>query len=210
MHILVTAGPTREYFDSVRFISNASSGKMGYAVATEALRRGHRVTLVSGPVNLPAPVGAEVVRVISAQEMHDAVMARFDQCHVAVMAAAVCDYRPGDRMDRKIPKRRGPRQIELEPTRDICAELGAIKGDRVLVGFAMEDHDHRAHAEAKLRRKHCDAIVLNRVETLASETAEIEILLAGADWSEPISGIKSEVALRVVELVEALAGSGRA
>jgi phosphopantothenoylcysteine decarboxylase/phosphopantothenate--cysteine ligase len=206
MRILVTAGPTREFFDSVRFISNPSSGKMGYAIAAEAARRGHEVALVSGPVELPDPEGVEVVRVVTAQEMFQVATSLFEHCEAAVMTAAVCDYRPARTIDHKLKKRNRIRPIQLMPTRDICAHLGRVKEDRVVVGFAMEDHDHHRNAEAKLTRKRCDAIVLNGIGNVAGDSAEIEILRADTGWSGPYAGTKSMVATVVMDLVEELVG----
>lgn len=204
MRILVTAGPTREFFDSVRFISNPSSGRMGYAIAAAAASRGHDVLLVSGPVELPDPAGVEVRRVVSAREMFAAATARFDECHAAVMTAAVCDYRPARCRAHKLKKQNRPRTIRLQPTPDVCAHLGAAKGSRVVIGFAMEDHDHRQNAERKLRRKRCDAIVLNGIANVASETAEINILRFDTGWSGPFTGAKDQIGVTVVRLVEEL------
>ncbi len=204
MRILVTAGPTREFFDSVRYISNPSSGKMGYAIAGEAVRRGHPLVLVAGPVALLDPPGAEVVHVQSAQEMFDEATARFAACEAAIMTAAVCDYRPVRRLPHKLRKRPRVRPIQLVPTQDICAHLGRTKGNRVVVGFAMEDHDHHAHAEAKLRAKKCDAIVLNGLGNVGSDSAEIEILRVDSGWSGPVSGSKKQVACQVLDLIEEL------
>lgn len=204
MRILITAGPTREYFDSVRFISNPSTGKMGYAIAEEALRRGHDVVLVSGPVALTPPAGVEFVPVTSAAEMFDASVAAFAGCRAAVMTAAVCDYRPAERLEHKLAKQDQVRPIELQPTADICAHLGRIKKGRVVVGFSMEDHDHHAHSEAKLERKQCDAIVLNGLENVGSDEAVVEVLRASGGWSAPVRGTKLEVAATVVLLVEQL------
>lgn len=210
MRILVTAGPTREYFDSVRFISNPSSGKMGYAVAGEAVRRGHQVVLVSGPVELSEPDGAEVIRVVSAHEMFQAVTSEFPECQAAVMTAAVCDYRPSKRLSRKLKKQgRSSRSVKLEPTEDILAHLGQMKGDRVLIGFAVEDHEPHANAEAKLRRKRCDAMVLNGLGNIGSDSAEVEILREDAGWSAPFSGTKGHVAAAVMDLLESLLGARR-
>ncbi len=209
MRILVTAGPTREYLDSVRFLSNASSGKMGYAVAAEASRRGHEVILVVGPVELADLVGVSVVRTVSARNMFDAVMSRFESCQAFVMAAAVCDYRPTERVGRKLKKQDRTLSVEFEPTKDICAHLGRVKGGRLLVGFALEDHDHRRHAEAKLVAKGCDAIVLNRTDVLGSDDAEIEILRADTGWSPPVSGSKRELAGVIVDLIASSAGPER-
>lgn len=205
MRILVTAGPTREFFDSVRFISNPSSGKMGFALAAEAARRGHDVLLIAGPVALEAPQGVERIRVVSAAEMFEASVSRFDECHAAVMTAAVCDYRPTKRLDHKLKKRNQVRTIRLQPTRDICAHLGRAKGRRVVIGFAMEDQQPHARAQAKLQSKRCDAIVLNGIGNVACDEAEIEILRADAGWSPPVRGTKSRLAVSIMDLVEELA-----
>lgn len=205
MRLLVTAGPTREFFDSVRFLSNPSTGKMGYAIAREAATRGHRVALVSGPVALPTPRGMDFVSVVTAEEMHLAVMSLFGECQACVMTAAVCDYRPSRRLDHKLKKQPRVRAVRLRPTRDICADLGRLKQHRVLVGFAMEDHRHHQHAEEKLRKKRCDAIVLNGIDNVAADAAEIEILRADTGWAPPVSGTKIELAPVVIDLVEALA-----
>lgn len=205
MRILVTAGPTREHFDTVRFISNPSSGKMGYAIAAQAAHRGHEVALVSGPVDLPEPVGVDVVHVVSAREMYEVSMSLFHECHAAVMTAAVCDYRPTRCLDHKLSKRNRVRPIHLQPTADICASLGGIKGGRVLIGFAMEDHDHHAKAEAKLYRKRCDAIVLNGLENVGVDHATIEIFRGDRGWSAPRRGPKLELAACVLDLMEELA-----
>jgi phosphopantothenoylcysteine decarboxylase/phosphopantothenate--cysteine ligase len=204
--LLISAGPTREYIDTVRFLTNASSGRLGYAIARQAKEAGHAVILVTGPVALAPPPGVEMVSAISAAQMFDACVAAFGAVDAAVMAAAVCDYRPARRLDRKLKKQAAARTLELEPTRDICAHLGSIKGRRVVVGFALEDHDAHRSAEAKLRQKHCDAIVLNGVDTPGSEEASIQILVAGETWSEPVVGSKDRAAAEVVRLVERLLG----
>jgi len=159
--ILVTAGPTREPFDPVRFITNYSSGKMGYALARAARQRGAKVVLVSGPTALPAPVGVEVVPVRSACEMRDAVLARLEDATVIVKAAAVADYRPAVCAEQKIKKRRGVFEFCLERNPDIIAEVGRNKGDRILVGFAMESENLLKNARKKMRDKHMDLIVAN-------------------------------------------------
>ncbi|MBB6098815.1 phosphopantothenoylcysteine decarboxylase/phosphopantothenate--cysteine ligase [Deinobacterium chartae] len=160
-HVLVTAGPTREYLDPVRFISNPSSGKMGFAVAERALARGARVTLVSGPSHLEAPPGAELVRVESALEMQAACEAAWDSVDIGVLTAAVADYRAAQRSGEKQAKAAGPLSVELVPNPDIAAGLGARKGARVLVGFAMETHAGVERAAGKASRKNLDFILLN-------------------------------------------------
>jgi phosphopantothenoylcysteine decarboxylase / phosphopantothenate---cysteine ligase len=160
--VLVTAGGTREAIDPVRFIGNRSSGKMGHAVARQAAARGAAVTLVSTtPADLP--VGVEVIRVTTAQEMHDVVLARYDATDVVVMAAAVADFRPKLAAPGKLKKADGPPEIVLERTPDILAELGATKRGQVLVGFAAETDDVAAHAAEKLARKGADLLVANDV-----------------------------------------------
>ncbi len=205
MKLLVTAGPTREFFDSVRYISNASTGRMGYAIAQAGARRGHQVVLVSGPVEIAAPQGVQLIHVTSAAEMLSACEAEFENCHAAIMAAAVCDYRPIARSDHKLKKDNRLLAIELEPTEDICARLGAIKSRRVVIGFALEDHNEAANAEAKLKRKNCDAIVLNGLGNIGAEMGSVRILLASAGWQPPVSGDKTALADHIVDCAESLA-----
>ncbi|MCO6437892.1 MAG: phosphopantothenoylcysteine decarboxylase [Phycisphaerae bacterium] len=204
LRLLITAGPTREHIDPVRFLSNASTGRMGVAIATAAAARGHDVHLVVGPVDIPVPEGVHVHRVISAVDMLEACLQLFPECHAAVMTAAVCDYRPAKRETRKLPKHERGLTLALEPTPDICARLGAVKEHRVVVGFALEDHDHRAHAEEKLRRKNCDAIVLNTPENIAADQGRVEVLRAQGGWSLPLEGSKGMIAESLVSLLEDL------
>ena len=173
-------------------------------MASAAATRGHDVVLVSGPVGLAPPAGVRVISVVSAAEMYEHSVASFEGCDAAIMTAAVCDYRPSRRLDHKLKKRATPRPITLVPTRDIAAELGRTKGRRVVVGFAMEDHDHHANAEAKLQKKRCDAIVLNGIGNVGSNHAAVEILRAPKRWSRPVRGTKAKIALIVVGLVEEL------
>ena len=160
--VLITAGPTHEDLDPVRYLGNRSSGRMGYAIAAQALRRGAEVTLVSGPVQLPVPAGAEVVSVRSAQEMHEAVMSRFERFDVVIMAAAVADYRPVQRAAQKIKKGSGLK-LELVRNPDILADVGAkrVLQPSVLVGFALETENLEQAARDKLERKAADLIVAN-------------------------------------------------
>jgi phosphopantothenoylcysteine decarboxylase/phosphopantothenate--cysteine ligase len=165
LSVLVTAGPTREPIDPVRFISNRSSGKMGYALADAAARRGARVTLVSGPVSLPVPFGvAEVVRADTAAQMEEAVLSRADAQDVIVQAAAIADFRPARIADHKIKKSEGLPAIALEPNRDFSVTLGQRKRPgQTLVGFAAETNDLGSNARAKLAAKNLDLIVANDV-----------------------------------------------
>jgi len=160
--VLITAGPTHEDLDPVRFLGNRSSGRMGYAIAAQALRRGAEVTLVSGPVQLPVPAGVEVVHVRSARQMHEAVMSRFDRFDVVIMAAAVADYRPVQRAAQKI-KKGGGMTLELVRNPDILADVGAkrVQQPSVLVGFALETENLEQAARGKLEQKAADLIVAN-------------------------------------------------
>lgn len=161
--VVVSAGPTTEPVDPVRFLTNRSSGKMGYALARVARRLGASVTLVSGPVALPDPFFVETVRVASAAQMRDAVLGASERADVVVMAAAVADFRAADAPTRKIKKEAFAGTIALVPTVDILAELGEDKGNRILIGFAAETGDPEENARGKLSRKHLDAIVANDV-----------------------------------------------
>lgn len=163
--VLVTAGPTREAIDPVRYITNHSSGKMGYAIAKAAARRGAAVTLVSGPVDLPAPAYMEVVPVVSAQEMYDAVTARADGCDIIIKAAAVADYRPAAVADNKIKKSDDDLAIPLARTQDILAELGRCKRPgQFLCGFSMETENMLENSRKKLAKKNLDLIAANNVK----------------------------------------------
>jgi phosphopantothenoylcysteine decarboxylase/phosphopantothenate--cysteine ligase len=200
--VLVTAGPTREPIDPVRYIGNRSSGKMGYALAEAALRRGAKVILVSGPTALKPPSSAEIIQVQTAQQMRDAVMTHFDRATIVIKAAAVADFTVRA-VDEKI-KRKGPMTLELEPTTDILAELGGKKGSRIVVGFAAETNDILANARKKLESKSLDAIVLNDVSQpgigFDSERNAVTILThAGAETVPETS--KWEVAHRVLDAV---------
>lgn len=161
--VLITAGPTREDLDPVRFLTNRSSGKMGYALAEAAVRRGARTILVSGPVELDAPAGVDWVPVRSTEEMRSAVMARAPEATILIMAAAVADYRPAAVHANKIKRSEGRVTLDLEPTADILAELGRAKGKSILIGFAAETDRLLENARDKLQRKCADMIVANDV-----------------------------------------------
>jgi phosphopantothenoylcysteine decarboxylase/phosphopantothenate--cysteine ligase len=205
MQILVTAGPTREIIDPVRFISNRSSGRMGYAVAEAAAARGHATTLVSGPVALAAPAGVRVVRVVSAAEMLAAVVEEFHRADALVMAAAVADFRPRVVSPLKFKKSAAPRVIELEPTEDILSALLPAKQGRIVVGFAAETGDPVAEAARKRETKGADMIVANDVSEPGSgfdvETNRVTFVEAGRTTPLPLMS-KRDVADRVVEWIE--------
>ncbi len=162
---LITAGPTREFIDPVRFISNPSSGKMGYALAEAALKRGWEVDLVSGPVSISAPKGVECCSVVSGQEMYEACEQRFPQCDILIMCAAVMDMRPKKIFKEKQKKDSIEWSVEFEPVIDILKTLSIQKSQQLLVGFAAETTNIEAYAQKKLREKNLDWIVANNVST---------------------------------------------
>ncbi len=183
MRLLVTAGPTREYIDPVRYISNASSGRMGYAVASAAVRGGHRVTLLSGPVCRRVPEGAALLPFRDFQELSDGLAAHFKQCDVLVMAAAVADFQVADRRNRKIHRSGGAVRITLEPTEDLAARCGRDKNDvQRIVVFAVEDgtvEEREQKALEEMKAKNADFSVVNTPAAIDSESSEACILDAG-------------------------------
>ena len=208
--VLITAGPTYEDIDPVRFIGNRASGRMGFALATEAVRRGAQVTVITGPSRVPAPSGAEVVPVRSAADMHAAVMARADAADVVIMAAAVADYTL-DPAAQKIAKADGPLVLTLRRTRDILADVGALpsraQGRPVLIGFAAETHDVVAHARGKLERKKADLIVANdvsRTDAGFDVDQNAVTLISATDVTEVPLQPKLGVARHILDRVEQL------
>ncbi|MCZ2150845.1 MAG: bifunctional phosphopantothenoylcysteine decarboxylase/phosphopantothenate--cysteine ligase CoaBC [Bryobacterales bacterium] len=177
--LVISAGPTREAIDPVRFISNRSSGKMGYALAAKAAARGGRVVLVSGPVNLPLPFGVEVVPVSSAAEMRDAVMTHLEEATIIIKSAAVADYYVANPSPQKIKKTAARMSIELDPTADILAEVGRKKGGRLLIGFAAETRNLVREGRRKMETKNCDMVVANLVsqDGIGFESDENEVTL---------------------------------
>ncbi len=202
MRILITAGPTREYLDDVRYISNASSGRMGYALAEAALAAGHDVVLVSGPVSLSPPKGAAVCWVETTAEMKEACLRWFEHCDGVIAAAAVCDYKPKVRIPGKIRKTGGPISIEMIETDDVLAELGRRKDRRWVVGFALEATNPQENALQKLRAKNCDVVVLNRPEAIGSENNSVELIGPDGEVLEQWDGPKRFVAERLIEWIE--------
>jgi phosphopantothenoylcysteine decarboxylase/phosphopantothenate--cysteine ligase len=207
--VLITAGPTFEDIDPVRFVGNRSSGRMGYAVAAEALRRGAAVTLVTGPTNLTPPHGAEVVKVRSAAEMHAAVMERAAGRDVVIMSAAVADYTPAEKAPQKVKKGDGPVTITLNRTKDILGELGKLPSRKqrmpVLVGFAAETKDVVAYAQDKLKQKGVDLVVANDVSRADAgfdvETNAVTLVSSAGTEELPLQA-KSAVAAKILDRVE--------
>jgi phosphopantothenoylcysteine decarboxylase/phosphopantothenate--cysteine ligase len=201
--ILVTAGPTREELDPVRYISNRSSGKMGYAVAAAAAEAGARVTLVSGPVALATPHSVERIDVETAQQMYEAVMSRVSECDVFVGAAAVADYRPSKRASGKIKKTERAMHLELERTPDILASVAQLSRRPFIVGFAAETERLHEHAMAKLRAKRLDMIAANYVGPgvgFESENNELEVMWEDGGANVPLSS-KAKVARNLISII---------
>ena len=202
MRILITAGPTREYLDDVRYLSNASSGRMGYALAACALAGGHHVVLVSGPVDLTPPAGCEFVPVETTSQMREACVRAFADCDGVIAAAAVCDYKPRHRIAGNMSKTGDPIQIEMIETDDVLAELGRSKNSRWVVGFALEAENARANALQKLRAKNCDWIVVNSPKAIGSDRNDVEVLDTSGTGLAEFSGTKTEVARLLVSWIE--------
>ena len=201
--VLITAGPTRERIDPVRYLTNRSSGRMGYALAEAALRRGARVLLVSGPASLTPPGAAEVVRVESTEEMRDAVLKLLPQATIVIKTAAVSDYRPKSTASQKI-KRKGPMTLELEATPDILKELSLEKGSQLVVGFAAETENVLENARQKLVSKNLDAIVVNDVsrEGIGFESDRNAVTIISRDEVVEVpETTKWEVAQRVLDQI---------
>jgi len=206
--VVVTAGPNREPIDPVRFISNRSTGKMGFAVAAAAWRRGADVALIAGPTTLPTPHGVRRRDVTTAEEMLQAVDAEFDTCTLLFMAAAVADYRPSQVAPQKLKKQPGPMQLELTRTVDILGTLVPRKGARIIVGFAAETDDVLANAQRKLAEKHLDLIVANNVAAadtgFAADTNAVTIIdRSGHHAAVPLMS-KDAVADRIIDRVVAV------
>jgi phosphopantothenoylcysteine decarboxylase/phosphopantothenate--cysteine ligase len=202
MRILITAGPTREYVDDVRFLSNASSGRMGYSIAAAAIAAGHEVILVTGPVDLPVPDGAKATQIETTDELRMSCLELFPRCDGVIATAAVCDYRPRERVQGKITKTGDPIVLELVETSDVLAELGQQKDHRWVVGFALESQDPRNNAMRKLRMKHCDCIVLNDTSAISSLENSVEILSPDAETLARFTGLKTKIARQLIEFIE--------
>jgi phosphopantothenoylcysteine decarboxylase/phosphopantothenate--cysteine ligase len=201
--ILITSGPTRQYLDPVRYLTNASSGRMGCALAEAALALGHDVLIVSGPVHLRYPQRAEVVNVVSTEQMLEVCCRHFPACDGLIATAAPCDYRPQQVAVEKIAKTGQPLVLRLMETPDIVAALAARKHPQQwIVGFALETHDRRIRALVKLEKKSCDLIVLNGPRALDAETSSVEVLDRRGQVVLASEGPKSSIAREVFEVIQ--------
>jgi phosphopantothenoylcysteine decarboxylase/phosphopantothenate--cysteine ligase len=206
--VLITAGPTREFIDAVRFISNPSTGKMGYALAVAARDRGADVILISGPTQLAPPQGVKLIPVVSALQMRDAVVEQAGRSQVVIMAAAVSDFRPAQASDRKIKKDEAPAAVQLERTDDILLALGKAGGGRLLVGFAAETDEVEQNAVKKLRNKNLDLIVANDLRKIGSgfgsDTNAVTIIDRPGNRTELPAMPKAAVAAHILDAVARL------
>ncbi len=203
MRFLITAGPTRQYLDPVRFISNASSGRMGLALARAALSRGHQVTLILGPVHARLPQKANIIHVQTTEQMAQACFKHFPRTDCLLMAAAVCDYQPAKTSTTKIKKSSAPLTLKLKPTTDILAQLARRKRRQLLIGFALETDHLQAHAQAKLKKKKLDYIIANTPASLASERIDPTIISADGSSQSLGSVSKRTLARKIIRLAEA-------
>jgi phosphopantothenoylcysteine decarboxylase/phosphopantothenate--cysteine ligase len=200
--ILITSGPTRQYIDPVRYLTNASSGRMGKALAEAALERGHEVVIVSGPVDIAYPRAAKVIPVVSTEDMLQAAEAVFPDCDGLIGVAAPSDYRPMRVATSKIAKTGEPLVLHLVETDDVVATLGAKKTKQWLVGFALETEDQRLRALAKLEKKHCDLMVSNGPEAMHALENNVEIIDRQGDVIQTLSGPKEDVARGIFAVIE--------
>src|SRR3954452_5864051 len=199
--ILITSGPTRQFIDPVRYLTNASSGRMGRALAEAALALRHEVVVVSGPVEVEYPANARVVPVVSTEDMLAAAAREFESCDGLIGAAAPCDYRPVRVESHKIAKTGQPLDLRLIETDDVVAALSAKKGRRWVVGFALETEDHRLRALAKLERKFCDLMVSNGPQAISAMDNQVEVITPSGDVIATIEGTKEKVAQKILQLI---------
>jgi len=203
LNILITVGGTREYIDPVRFISNASTGRMGYALARGAIKAGHDVTLITAPTAIEKPARVKVVDVVTSEDMFDAVKEYFPKCDCLIMSAAVSDYKPENTSEKKIKKSQAEMVIRLAPTQDILKWAGENKkGNQFIAGFALEDTSLKENAESKLKSKNLDMIIANAPTAIGAEASTIYIKTPNADWLELADMAKEKTAEKIVELIE--------
>jgi phosphopantothenoylcysteine decarboxylase/phosphopantothenate--cysteine ligase len=200
--ILITSGPTRQHLDPVRYLTNASSGRMGRALAEAALEAGHQVAIVSGPVQIKYPRGAEVQWVVSTGEMLAESLKLFPGCDGLIAVAAPCDYRPKLVAREKIRKTGRPLELQLVETPDIVARLAAIKTSQWMVAFALETEDRRLRAQQKLQRKRCDLIVVNGPAAMEAARTHVEVLDRAGQVVAEAAGSKRRVARILLELFQ--------
>ena len=204
LNILITAGGTREYIDPVRFIANASTGRMGYALARAAIKAGHTVTLITAPTSLRPPKEARVSDVVTSDEMFKAVKRNFAKCDTLIMAAAVSDYKPAAISKTKIKKEQAVLSLDLKPTKDILKWAGRNKKKgQIVVGFALEDTDILKNAEAKLKKKNLDMIIANEPAAIGASKSTLYIKTKTGDWQTLKNQTKSASAKKVLAVIEA-------
>ncbi len=203
MRILITAGGTREYIDPVRFISNASSGRMGYALVRAALSAGHKVTLITAPTVRRPPKGVKLIEVETAAQMFAEVRNNFEMCDCLIMAAAVADYAPARTAKTKIKKSNKYLNLKLKPTEDILEWAGRHKRkNQIVVGFALEDINIRSRAEKKLKEKNLDMIIANTTEAIGDEKATVQIKTHDCKWLKLQQASKTRIAQKIIALVQ--------
>lgn len=207
--ILITSGPTRQYLDAVRYLTNASSGRMGRALAASALAAGHEVIVVSGPVDVAYPEGVKVIPVVSTEDMLAECRNVFNECDGLIGVAAPCDYRPVKVASGKIAKTGEPLVLHLIETSDVVATLGGMKTHQWLVGFALETDDHRLRALAKLEKKHCDLMVSNGPEAMHALDTQVELIDPTGTVVQALSGTKEEVADGIFRVIQERLIAGR-
>lgn len=202
LNILITAGGTREYIDPVRFISNASSGRMGYALARAAANAGHTVTLIAANTSLKPPAGMKVIDVVTSDEMFKAVKAEFEHCDCLMMAAAVSDYKPANISKTKLKKERSVLSLNLKPTKDILKWAGRHKkAGQILIGFALEDQNVLENAAKKLNSKTLDIIVANEPAAIGADRSTLHIKTKSGNWQTFENITKTASAKRIIEKV---------
>jgi phosphopantothenoylcysteine decarboxylase / phosphopantothenate---cysteine ligase len=205
--VLITAGPTYEAIDPVRFIGNYSSGKMGYAIAEAFRNHGANVKLISGPVSIESPEGVELIRVKTAEEMYNACMANFQDCEIAIMSAAVSDYTPAVQFDKKVKREKGEIHLELKPTKDIAQSLGKFKNEKqILIGFALETDNELENAFLKLKKKNLDFIVLNSLNDKGAgfnfDTNKVTIIDLNNNITKFELKSKKEIAIDIIHILK--------
>ena len=207
MRILITAGGTREYIDPVRFISNASSGRMGYALVRAALRAGHKVILITAPTNQRLPSGAKVVEAETADQMLEAVKNNFEMCDCLIMTAAVSDYTCARTAVTKIKKSNKSLTLRLKPTADILKWAGKHKREKqIIVGFALEDKNLRQNAEIKLKEKNLDMIIANTSAAIGAGKSTVHIKTPDCKWLKIPTATKNAIAAKIIRKIENILG----